>query len=300
MKAEATGENSYDERDLAIYALGVGAAAADPLDEKELAQVYEMSGEGFKALPTYAAMPGMNYMLQQAKEGKDLLEGLNYGFDRLLHGEQYTEIKQTIKPSATLTHTYKVKAVYDKDPHAVVVMSTTTTDENGVEVAYNENTAFVRGAGGFGGERGPSANINVAPEREPDAVITETVPVEQGLLYRLSGDWNPLHADPKFAKAFGYDKPILHGMCTYGYCGRHVVKAFCDNDPRFVKSIKVRFAESVFPGETLETRMWKEDGKIIFETHIKDRNLVAIKNAAVELFDELPAEVAAPAEATES
>lgn len=288
MKSEATGENSYDERDLAIYALGVGAAA-DPTDNKELAQVYEMSGEGFKALATYAAMPSLNYMLQMVKEtGKGMLDGLNYGLDRLLHGEQYTEIRQTLQPSAILKHRYKVKAVYDKDPNAVVVLAITTTDENGVEVAYNENTAFVRGAGGFGGDRGPSGSVNVPPNREPDKIITETVPVGQGLLYRLSGDWNPLHVDPSFAEAFGFEKPILHGMCTYGYCGRHVTKAFCNNDPRYIKSIKVRFAESVFPGETLETQMWKEGSKVIFETRIKDRNLMAIKNAAVELFDELP------------
>ena len=290
MNAEATLESSYDERDLSIYALGVGAAE-NPLDEKELPFVYEMSGAGFKALPTYAAMPGMNAMLNVAKEtGESLLPGLNYGFDRVLHGEQYTEIKQVLKPNAKLTHTYKVKAVHDKDPHAVVVLGMTSTDEDGTEVAYNEMTTFVRGAGGWGGDRGPSGDVNVAPDREPDAVIEEKVDENQALLYRLSGDWNPLHADPKFAKAFGFEQPILHGMCTYGFCGRHVIKAFCENDPRYVKSVKVRFADSVFPGETIITRMWKEsDTRIIFETKVKERDSVVIRNAAVELYDEIPA-----------
>lgn len=287
MAGEYTAENSYDERDLSIYALGIGAAE-DPLDAKELAQVYEMAGDGFKAAATYAAMPAMNAMLEGAKTGKFSLPGLNYGFDRVLHGEQYTEIKQTLLPSAALTHTYSVKDIYDKAPNAVVIMAMSSKDEDGNEVAYNEQTIFVRGAGGWGGDRGPSANANELPSREPDQVVVEKVPTNQALLYRLSGDWNPLHADPNMAKAFGFDKPILHGMCTYGYVGRHIVSAFCDNDPRYLKSIKVRFAESVFPGETIETRLWKEDGKVIFESRVQERDLVVIQNAAAELFDELP------------
>ena len=148
---------------------------------------------------------------------------------------------------------------------------------------------------------GPSADINVPPAREPDAVIEEKTDPNQTLLYRLSGDWNPLHADPAFAKAFGYDRPILHGLCTFGYCGRHVIKAFSKNDPRYFKSIKVRFAKNVFPGETLVTKMWKEsDTRIVFETSVKERNEVVIKNAAVELYKEIPqpkAKTAAPAAA---
>jgi len=287
MAGEYTAENSYDERDLSIYALGIGAAE-DPLDAKELAQVYEMSGDGFKAAATYAAMPAMNAMLEGAKTGKFSMPGLNYGFDRVLHGEQYTEIKQTLLPSATLSHTFSVKDIYDKAPNAVVIVAMSSKDENGNEVVYNEQTIFVRGAGGWGGDRGPSASANELPSRQPDQVVVEKVPLNQALLYRLSGDWNPLHADPNMAKAFGFDKPILHGMCTFGYVGRHIVSAFCDNDPRYLKSIKVRFAESVFPGETIETRLWKEDGKIIFESRVQERDLVVIRHAAAELFDELP------------
>ncbi len=185
---------------------------------------------------------------------------------------------------------FKFKEAFDKDPHAVVTFAVHTLDEDGEEVAYNEMTSFVRGAGGWGGDRGPSADINVPPTREPDAIIEEKTDANQTLLYRLSGDWNPLHADPAFAKAFGFDKPILHGMCTFGYCGRHVIKAFSNNDPRYFKSIKVRFAKSVFPGETLVTKMWKEsDTRIVFETSVKERNEVVIKNAAVELYSEIPA-----------
>ncbi|MDR3417051.1 MAG: SDR family NAD(P)-dependent oxidoreductase, partial [Nevskia sp.] len=298
MNAEATIESSYNERDISLYALGVGAAA-NPLDKKELSLVYEMSSGGFHVLPTYAVMPAMNAMLSLAKEGKALLPGMNYGFDRVLHGEQYTEIKRPLPAKARLKHTFRVKAAYDKAPNAVVVLGVTTTDESGEELAYNELTTFVRGAGGWGGDRGPSGDANVPPQREPDAVVEEKTDVNQALLYRLSGDWNPLHADPDFAKAFGFDKPILHGLCTYGYVGRHIVKAFLDGDPRRFKSIKVRFADSVFPGETLVTRMWKESPtRVVFETKVKERDAVVIKFAAAEFYEQIPqVKAKAPAKA---
>lgn len=286
-KAKLELESGYDERDLALYALGVGAAR-DPLDKSELRYVYELGGE-FGALPTYGAMPQANAMLAAAKTGTFSLPGMNFGFDRLLHGEQYLELKRPLPPHGKLKHIFKFKEAFDKAPNAVVTFAISSVDESGEEVAYNEMTSFVRGAGGWGGDRGPSGDINVPPDRAPDAVVTEKTDANQTLLYRLSGDWNPLHADPDFAKAFGFEKPILHGMCTFGYCGRHVIKAFCNNDGRYFKSIKVRFAKSVFPGDTLETRMWKEsDTRIVFETRVKERDEVVIKNAAIELYKEIP------------
>ena len=286
-KATLEVESAYDERDLSLYALGIGAAR-DPMDSKELAYVYELGG-GFQAFPTYGVMPQMNAMLQLAKQGKSPLPGMNFGFDRLLHGEQYTEIRRPLPAHAKLKHTFSLKHAYDKAPNAVVTFAISSTDESGEELIYNEMTAFVKGAGGWGGERGASGDINTPPAREPDAVIEEKTDINQTLLYRLSGDWNPLHADPAFAQAFGYERPILHGLCTFGYCGRHVIKAFCNNDGRYFKSIKVRFAKSVFPGETLVTRMWKEaDERIVFETSVKERNEVVIKSAAIELYKEIP------------
>ncbi|MGH8504686.1 MAG: SDR family NAD(P)-dependent oxidoreductase [Stenotrophobium sp.] len=286
---EVTVESAYDERDLALYALGVGAAR-DALDEKELAYVYEVNGDKFQAVPTYAVMPAMNAMLGAAKEGRQILPGMNYGFDRVLHGEQYTEVKRPLPAKARLKHTFKFKEAWDKKPHAVVTFGVTSRDaDTGEEIAYNEITTFVRGAGGWGGERGSSAEINLPPAREPDAVIEEKTDPNQALLYRLSGDWNPLHADPAFAKAFGFDKPILHGLCTYGHVARHIIKSQCGNDARRFKSIKVRFAESVFPGETLVTRIWKESPtRFVFETSVKERNKLVIKNAAVEVYEQIP------------
>jgi 3-hydroxyacyl-CoA dehydrogenase/3a,7a,12a-trihydroxy-5b-cholest-24-enoyl-CoA hydratase len=280
--ASVTVESSYVERDLALYALGVGAAA-DAVDAAELAFVYEGS-ERFAALPTYAVMPASNAMVGMLKEGRGLLPGLNFGFERLLHGEQYTEITAPLPRSARLVHEFRLKAAYDKNPHAVVVLGISTRIAGGEQIAYNEISAFVRDAGGWGGDRGPTGALHVPPAREPDVVIEERTAANQALLYRLSGDWNPLHADPATARQAGYSKPILHGLCTYGYVGRHVLMAFCGNDPRHFKSIKVRFAEPLFPGETLVTSLWQESPThVVFEVRSKERDKVVIKSAAAEV-----------------
>ncbi|HGG58145.1 MAG TPA: hypothetical protein ENK31_10150 [Nannocystis exedens] len=279
--------SSYDQHDLSLYALGVGAAA-DPLDDDELRYVFELHREGFVPLPTYAVIPGVNAILDQAKQGV-MAPGLNFGLDRLLHGEQYTELRRPLPPKATLQHRVRVKEIFDKGKHATIVFAISTTDESGEELIYNELTALIRGAGGFGGERGPSSEHNVPPDREPDAIVEETISANQALLYRLSGDWNPLHVDPEFAKAFGFERPILHGLCTFGYAGRAILGELND-DPRKFKSIKVRFAASVFPGETLVTEMWVESPtRVIFRTKVKERDTVVISHAAVELYSEVPA-----------
>jgi 3-hydroxyacyl-CoA dehydrogenase/3a,7a,12a-trihydroxy-5b-cholest-24-enoyl-CoA hydratase len=285
--------DSYTERDLALYALGVGAAH-DPMDTKELPYVYEMSGDGFKMVPTFAVAPALKAMFDLAKEGKNA-PGLHYGLDRVLHGEQYTEIRSPWPTHGKLVHSIKIKDIFDKGKNALVITAITTKDEHGTELAYNELTTFVRGAGGWGGERGPSAEVNVPPTRAPDATVEEKTLPNQALLYRLSGDWNPLHADPAFAKNFGFDRPILHGLCSFGFAARHVIGKFCPGgDPRFFKSIKVRFADTVIPGETLVTEMWKEGDKVVFRTKVKERDKVVISNAAVELFKELPKKAEKP------
>src|SRR5690606_37739361 len=169
-------------------------------------------------------------------------------------------------------------------------------DDSGELVLINNFISFIRGAGGWGGDPGPGGDVNTPPERAPDHVTEEVIADSQALLYRLSGDWNPLHADPSFAKAFGFDRPILHGLCTFGYAGRHVIRAFApDGDPRFFKSIKVRFAKNVFPGDTLVTEMWKEgNGRIVFRCKVKERDEVVISNAALELYDAIPKKAEKP------
>ncbi len=280
--------SSYDERDLALYALGVGAAA-DPLDKTELRLVYEMHGDGFVALPTFGVIPAMRGLIEMATQGKQA-PGLNYGLDRLLHGEQYTEVVRPLPRKAKLTHKAQIKEIWDKGKGAIINTETKSYDENGELLLVNNYIYFIRGAGNFGGDRGPSVEENVAPDRAPDKVVEEKIGPNQALLYRLSGDVNPLHVDPSFAKAFGFERPILHGLCTFGYAGRHVVRSFAKNgDPRYFKSIKVRFAKSVFPGDTLITEMWREsDNRVVFRCKVKERDEVVISNAAVNLYDEIP------------
>ncbi|MBM4778813.1 MAG: SDR family NAD(P)-dependent oxidoreductase [Archangiaceae bacterium] len=278
----------YDERDLALYALGVGAGK-NPTDPNDLHVVFERNGDGFYALPTYGVVPALNALFKSMAEGKTA-PGLNYGLDRVLHGEQYTELVRPLPPSAELVHKGRITDIFDKGKNAIVVMHIDSYDaQSGELLVKNDISILARGTGGWGGDRGPSADINVPPSRPPDAVVTEKTSESQALLYRLSGDWNPLHVDPEFASMFGFQKPILHGLCTFGFVGRAVVNAFSKGDPRLFKSIKVRFADSVFPGETLKIEMWKEnDLRIIVRATVVEREKVCISNAAVELYAEIP------------
>jgi (3R)-3-hydroxyacyl-CoA dehydrogenase / 3a,7a,12a-trihydroxy-5b-cholest-24-enoyl-CoA hydratase / enoyl-CoA hydratase 2 len=284
----------YDQRDLAIYALGVGAAK-DPQDEHDLRLVFEMHRKGFQSLPTYGVIPALTTIMNFGRDGIQA-PGLSYGIDRVLHGEQYLELRRPLPPKAELKHKARVKDVFDKGKGALVVTEVVTYDEDGEELAKNEVTTFVRGAGGFGGDRGPDANVNVPPDRAPDFTVEEKTSENQALLYRLSGDWNPLHADPSFAKAMRFEKPILHGLCTFGFAARHVLsKAAPEGNSDYFKSIKVRFADSVFPGETLVTQIWKESPtRVIFQTKAKERDSVVISNAAIELFEEIPKKIEKP------
>ncbi len=287
-------QSRYDERDLAMYALGIGAAE-NPLDDKELSLVYEMHGQGMRGFPTYGVIPAVNCILQMGKEGKTA-PGMSYGLDRILHGEQYLEVYGPLPLKAKLKHAARIKEIWDKGSDggkkggAVVVTAIDSFDESGERLFRNETSTFVRGAGGWGGDRGPDAPVNVPPDRAPDAVVEQKVGQNQALLYRLSGDWNPLHADPSFAKAFGYERPILHGLCTFGYAARHVLSRFAPSgDVRYFRSIKVRFVEPVVPGETLVTEMWREsDQRILFRVSSKERGKVVVSNAAIELFTEIP------------
>jgi 3-hydroxyacyl-CoA dehydrogenase/3a,7a,12a-trihydroxy-5b-cholest-24-enoyl-CoA hydratase len=295
-------KSAYTERDVSLYALGVGAGDA-PLQDSNLQLVYENHGQGFKVLPTFIVAPVIKMIIAQVSSGS-MAPGLHFGLDRLLHGEQYTELIRPMPPAAKLTHRSKVTDIFDKGKGALVIIETGSFDEEGDLIARNVFTAFIRGAGGWGGDRGPSSEINVPPDRTPDVVTEQQVAPNQGLLYRLSGDGNPLHVDPGFAKAFGFERPILHGLCTYGYVARHVIDAFSGGDPRYFKSIQVRFAGSVFPGETLVTEMWKESKtRIVFRCKVAERDQAVITHAAVELYEVIPekaprkaASVEAPAE----
>ena len=269
----------YTERDVSLYALGVGAPA-DPLDQQELQFVYELSGAGFKVLPTFAVL-FPSRMIDVLLTGS--LPGLIFNPMMLLHGEQYLEINKPLTTSGVVTCHPKVSNVYDKGSGALVITDVPCYDENGQQIAFNQSSMFIRGIGGFGGERGPSGEMNVPPDRPPDAVMSERTSERQALLYRLSGDTNPLHADPMMAALGNFEKPILHGLCSFGFAARAVLKHFCGNDPARFKSIKVRFVKHVFPGEMLVTEMWREGNQVIFRCKVGERDAVVLSNAAVEI-----------------
>jgi 3-hydroxyacyl-CoA dehydrogenase/3a,7a,12a-trihydroxy-5b-cholest-24-enoyl-CoA hydratase len=282
-------ETRHDEREVLLYALGAGAGG----DPRDLRFCYE-NHRDFAALPTFAVVPALNVALGDELAGRHS-PGFNFGLERILHAVQLTELKRPMPVSGVLKHRRRVKAVYDRTKYAAVVTEVRTFDERGEEVALNEFTMTVRGAGGFGGEPGPLGEVFVPPERVPDATVEQSIPEQQALLYRLCGDRNPLHADPDFAEAFGLAKPILHGLCTYAFAARHVLRAFAGDDPSSLQSVRVKFAGPVYPGETLVTEMWRESegACIVFRCKIRERDKVVLSNAAVQLVPQAVA-IAAP------
>ena len=270
---------SYTEKDVAFYALSIGAAA-NPLDDSELSFVYE-NHANFQAIPTFGIIFPFPVLEQLMS-----VEGITFNPMMLLHGEQYLEIKKPIPTSGTLVSTAKISGLYDKGKGVTVVIDATSKDkQTGEDVVFNQFTVFIRGVGGYNGDRGPTPLDLSPPKRKPDVVVTEKTTDNQALFYRLaSGDLNPLHADPAMAAMGRFPKPILHGMCTYGFAGRAILKHYCNNDSSLFKSIQARLSMHVFPGETIQTELWKvADDKIIFQCKVLEREGVVISNAAVTL-----------------
>jgi acyl dehydratase/putative sterol carrier protein len=273
---------AYNKRDLILYALGVGAT--------DLRYTYEGDSD-FQAIPTYSTcfpFKGDSYDIVPFGGGSMAsFPGAKFNPAMILHGEQETEVlSHPIPLEGNFVSKSKVIGVYDKGQGkgAVIVRETLTIDAaTNKKIFRNVTTIFVRGLGGFGGDRGPAQQNIEPPKRAPDAVQEDKTTANQALLYRLSGDYNPLHADPMLAQMVGFKQPILHGLCSYGYSCRAVLNKFCDNETKNFKLIKARFASPVFPGETLVTEMWKEGNRVIFVTKVKERNLVVINNACVEL-----------------
>jgi acyl dehydratase len=210
--------------------------------------------------------------------------GLSYNPAMLLHGEQDVQIHRPLPIAADLTTRGRIAEIYDKGKAALVVVEYATRDEHG-PLYTNRMSLFLRGEGGFGGPSGPKPG-NERPERAPDGSVDSPTLPQQALLYRLNGDKNPLHADPEFAKRGGFDKPILHGLCSFGIVCKAIVDAALGGDPTRVARYSARFAGVAFPGETLRTSWWREDGKLLVDVQSVERSAPIISNGAVLLRNE--------------
>ncbi|GGX12183.1 MaoC/PaaZ C-terminal domain-containing protein [Streptomyces chryseus] len=245
-------EIAWDHKDVQLYHLGLGAGtpATDP---DELRYTLESR---LHVLPSFATVAGAG----MAVVGGLSAPGIDVDLAHVLHGGQSIELHRPIPVKGRAVQTSTVQAVYDKGKAAVIVLRSETVDDDG-PLWTSDAQIFVRGEGGFGGERGPSARTE-RPTRAPDVEALRQVREDQALLYRLSGDWNPLHADPEFAKLAGFDRPILHGLCSYGMTLKAVVDTVLGGDVTRVLAYSTRFAGVVFPGETLRLRMWKSPGRV--------------------------------------
>jgi acyl dehydratase len=265
------GKYTWTKDQVILYHLGVGAGVP-PTDRGELEYTYE---KNLKVLPSYGVIPVFG-----ALGGLGSTPGLSFNFAMLLHGEQDIEVHQPIPTEATVTSSGHIAGIYDKGKAALVVLEVKTKDEAGKALFTNRFSLFLRGEGGFGGESGPKAG-NEAPTRAPDGVIASPTLPQQALIYRLSGDKNPLHADPDFAKMGGFDKPIIHGLCSYGVVCKAIVDKVLGGDVTKVARYQARFAGVGFPGETYLTSYWKEGDKILIQAKSKERDAIIISNAAI-------------------
>jgi acyl dehydratase len=266
------GVAEWDEDKVILYHLGVGAGvpATDP---GELQYTYESSP--LKVLPSFGVLSVFGTL-----GGLIGLEGLSFNPMMLLHGEQDIVLHKPLPARAKVENSGRLTDVFDKGKGALVVVETETKDENGDLLCTNRFAAFIRGEGGFGGEPGPQPG-NEPPARDPDHVVESPTLPQQALLYRLSGDKNPLHVDPNMAALGGFDRPILHGLCSYGIVCKAAVDHALDGDVTKVGRYQARFSGVVFPGETIVTSMWHEGDKVILSAATKERETPVITNAAI-------------------
>jgi acyl dehydratase len=282
-------ERSWTSTDCILYALGVGAGSIDA-NGFELAFTTENSaGVAQQVLPTFATIVGAANRAAAGGAGRGGIESggrmveFSFGsFDpaMLVHGEQAIELFGPIPAEGSARTTSTITGIYDKGSGAVVVMKAASVDAaNGAPIFTTETSLFIRGEGGFGGPREREGSPPPIPERKPDELVTYDTRRDQALLYRLSGDRNPLHSDPAFAERAGFERPILHGLCTYGFTGRALLHQLCGSDPGRFGSMSGRFTKPVMPGDTLGVSIWHEDGGARFRTTTSD-GVVAIDSGA--------------------
>jgi acyl dehydratase len=266
-------ERSYTSRDTMLYALGLGVGA-DPMNRDELSFVYE---KNLKTLPTMATVvTWADAWLNQA--GVDMV--------KVVHGEQRLTIHRPLPVAASVISKVRVLDAFDKgaDKGALILVeSATTLADTGEPLCTGVSTVFARGDGGFGGKPGPAPTPHPLPERAPDAVMVRATLPQAALIYRLSGDYNPLHADPDFAAEAGFQRPILHGLCTYGVAGFAVVETMLGHDADQIANIDVRFSAPVYPGENITTEMWRDGDVISFRARVAERDVTVLQNGRVQL-----------------
>ncbi|KTE84481.1 MaoC family dehydratase [Sphingopyxis sp. HXXIV] len=254
-------------RDTILYALGIGATELDFLFEERL-----------KALPTMAVTLGYPGFIW-----RDPALGANW--QKILHGEQSTILHAPLPVEGEIVGSTVVEALYDKgaDKGALAMVTREIHDGAGTHLATSRSMTFLRGDGGFGGSAEGVPAPHAIPDRAPDAVVTLTTAANQALIYRLSGDLNPLHIDPDVARAGGFEAPILHGLATYGVIGRALLAARCGNEPARLKRLDGRFSSPVTPGETIETSIWDEEGgKLAFRARVVERDKIVFTNGYAE------------------
>ena len=269
----------YSERDVALYALGIGAPA-DVLSQDELRFVYELSGVGFEVFPTFATVFAYEFN-RRVPAGE--IAGIRFNPMMAVHGEQFLRVLQPLPTAATVTSTIRIADIYDKGSGLLLVVEIDSFLGDGPLLAQARQSLFLRDLGGYGGPRGPASNVHKR-EGPPAIVHEERTSPGQALLYRLAGDYNPLHADPQMAAIGHFEKPILHGLCTMGFAARAVLKRCAANDPKRFASISVRFSSHVYPGETLLTEIWPVTAETIrFRTKVRERDVVVLSHGEMRL-----------------
>ncbi|GFS31904.1 enoyl-CoA hydratase 2 [Actinidia rufa] len=242
--------------DAALYALGIGACARDALDKDELKYVYHQDGQqSIQVLPTLAALMALGYTSELAH-----LPGLQFDQRLLLHGQQFIEIYKPFPSSGCIQTKACISGLHDKVKATILEIEVTSYEESGELLCMNRMTVYLRGTGGFSKSSHPYSYRICWSKKD------------MALLYRLSGDYNPLHSDPMIAEIAGFSRPILHGLCTLGFAVRAIIRCVCRGDPNMIKTISGRFLLHVYPGETLITEMWLEGSRVIFQVKVKERN----------------------------
>lgn len=264
---------SYAERDSILYGLGLGLGS-DPTDEQQLRFVQERD---LRALPTMAVVLG-----HPGNFWADPATGVNY--ELVLHGEQRLTLQRGLPSAATVRARNRVVGIVDKGRDALVYLERTLTDEGtGSLLATQTSTAFCRGAGGYQGQSDAALPVHRVPGGRPDLTIDHVTLPQQALIYRLSGDLNPLHSDPAVAARAGFPRPILHGLCTYGIAGYAMLAGLCDGDPGRLRRLDARFSSPAFPGETFRTEIWHDGpGAAAYRCSVPARQVVVIDNGYCE------------------